>query len=176
VSYSAVPKKGDVMVTSVKDFFDKMTDIQRDVFASVLTDLQATASPEKIKRLTEYHSKLKDEIDQINSRREALGGVLSNLETLLRYVNHYMRTNGTNLEISMFKTNLEKFAADLRAEVSAMKPEAKLDKKHDLSRKIESLSQRQSFAGRLTMEVVAGKSLPEQKSNLGDDMHLDLGE
>lgn len=156
----------------VRDFFEKLSGVQKDVLMSAATDLQASSPPEKIKRLTDFHEQLKKEIDQINGRREALGGILSNLETILRYLASYIRDNGETLELVMFRTSLQKFAADMRVEVALLKPEKKLSKKFDVSRRIESLVQRQTLSAFLFKEVIGGDAKPVSSVNI--DNYPDL--
>jgi hypothetical protein len=150
---------------NVKEFFDKLSDVQRDVFVSVVTDLQASSPQEKVKRLTEFHNRLKAEIDQINNRREVLGGVLNTLESLLKYLAEYIRKNGDNFELTLFRNNLQKFAADLRVEIANLRPEKKLAKKFDVARKIESLVQRQTMSGHLITEILGGSKVPAKPSD-----------
>ena len=152
-------------MSSVKSFFDKLSDVQRDVFVSVVTNLQASSPQEKVKRLTEFHNRLKAEIDQINNRREVLGGVLNALESLLKYLAEYIRKNGDNFELTLFRNNLQKFAADLRVEIANLRPEKKLAKKFDVARKIESLVQRQTMSGHLITEVLGGSNVPAKPSD-----------
>ena len=156
----------------VREFFEKLSGVQKDVLMSVAMDLQASSPPEKIKRLSEFHEQLKKEIDQINGRREALGGILSNLETILRYLSSYIRDNGETMELAMFRTSLQKFAADMRVEVALLKPEKKLTKKFDVSRRIEALVQRQTLSGYLFKEVIGGDAKPVKSVNV--DNYPDL--
>lgn len=152
-------------MVSVKDFFGKLSGVQKDMFVSVATDLQASSPPEKLTRLTEFHGKLKEEIDRINGRREALGGVLNNIESVLKFLSQYTRAHGENFEIAAFRTSLQKFAADIRAEVAALRPEKKLAKKFDVSRKIEAINQRQSVSAHLFSEIFGGDTRPMKSSN-----------
>lgn len=142
------------MSSDVKTFFDSLSDSQKDLFMSVATDLQASAPNDKIKRLGDFHNQLKSEIDQINRRRQGLGGILNNLTSMLRYLNGYMEANGETLELVMFRGNLQKSVADLKAEVAALKPEKKLLKKFDVARRKESLEQRRDLAGRIFIDVL----------------------
>jgi hypothetical protein len=150
----------------VRDFFEKLSGVQKDVLMSVATDLQASSPPEKVKRLTEFHEQLKKEIDQINGRREALGGILSNLEAVLRFLASYIRENGETMELVLFRTSIQKFATDLRVEVALLKPEKKLAKKFDVARRVESLMQRQTLSGYLFKEVIGGDAKPVKSVNI----------
>jgi hypothetical protein len=149
-------------MNSVKEFFESLSGVRKDVFVSVATDLQASAPPEKIQRLSKFHDTLKAEIDRINHRREALGGVLNNIEVILKCLNEYTVKNGENFEIASFRSNLQKFAADLRVEIALSKPEKKLTKKFDVARKVESLIQRQTLSGHMFTEIIGGDTKPKE--------------
>jgi len=136
-------------MSSVQDFYDKLSDVQKDIFLQMATDMQSSAPEEKLARLRSFHSKLKSEIDAINRRREGLGGMLNNVESLLKLLLDYTRKNGTSLELTLFRGSLEKLAQDLKAEVAATKPEKKLEKKFDVARRIEALMQRQDLSVQL---------------------------
>ena len=140
--------------SDVKTFFESLSDVQRDMFLSVATDLQATSPSDKIERLRVFHNQLKAEIDQINKRREALGGVLSNVEALLRYLAAYLRDHGETFELLLFRGSLQKFVEDLKMEVAALKPEKKLAKKFDVAKRRESLMLRQALAGHLFTDIL----------------------
>jgi len=141
-------------MSDVKSFFESLSEVNRDLFVSVATDLQASAPTDKIKRLDDFHAQLKTEIDQINRRRQAIGGMVNNITSLLRRIDAYIVEKGETLEISMFRANLQKVIADLKAEVAALKPDKKLTKKYDVARRKESLEQRKDLAGLLFTEIL----------------------
>ena len=141
-----------MMSSSVRAFFEGLTDAQKDLFLSVTADLQASAPEEKLERLRNFHSQLKSEIDSINRRRQGLGSVLDNVESLSKILNKHME-NTDDLELSMFLGALQKISADLKAEIAALKPEKKLEKKFDVARRMESLQQRQQLSMHLFSDV-----------------------
>lgn len=141
------------MSSSVREFFSGLTDAQKDLFLSVTTDLQSSAPEEKLERLRTFHGQLKSEIDAINKRRQGLGSVLDNVESLSKILSKHLEKND-NLELSMFLGALQKVAADLKAEIAALKPEKKLAKKFDVARRIESLQQRQQLSMHLFSDVL----------------------
>jgi len=141
-------------MSDVKKFFTDLSDSDKDLFVSVVTDLQSSSPMEKIDRLRNFHAQLKTEIDSINRRRQALGGILNNSEVLLRKLDVHIAKNGETLDLVMFQSILQKVTADLKAEIAALKPEKKLAKKFDVARRTESLLQRQSLAGHLFDEVL----------------------
>jgi len=142
---------------SVKEFFEGLSDVQKDLFVSVINDLNAGAMPDKIERLSTFYNQLKLEIDQINKRRQSLGYQINNIETLLKTVDESIKREGDSLEMSLFQTMLQKLAVDLRAEVAALKPEKKLEKKFDVARRKESLSQRQRLAAHIYSSIIDNK-------------------
>jgi hypothetical protein len=144
------------MSSSVRDFYEGLTDAQKDLFLSVTTDLQTSAPEEKLERLQNFHGQLKSEINAINKRRQGLGEVLNNVESLMKLVES--RGNGEDdLELAMFLGALQKVSADLKAEIAALKPEKKLEKKFDVARRMESLQQRQNLSLHLFSEVLGRK-------------------
>ena len=149
---------------TVMEFFKGLSTSQQDIFVSVATDLQTSAPPDKIKRLSDFHSKLKNEIDQINRRRQSLGGVLNNINTLLKFLEDYIRNNGESLDTIMFRNNLQKVSADLKAEIASLKPEKKLVKKFDVARRKESLVQRSDLAGHLFTDILGSDEVKESLS------------
>lgn len=150
------------MSSSVRDFFAGLTDAQKDLFLSVTTDLQSSAPEDKLERLRNFHSQLKKEIDSINKRRQGLGEVLNNVESLMKLLSKHMEDND-DLELSMFLGALQKVTADLKAEIAALKPEKKLEKKFDVARRMESLQQRQQLSMHLLSDVFQKKAeeIPE---------------
>jgi len=140
------------MSSSVRAFYEGLTDAQKDLFLSVTTDLQTSAPEEKLERLRNFHNQLKTEIDAINKRRQGLGEVLNNVESLMKLVSS--RVKEDDLELAMFMGALQKVSADLKAEIAALKPEKKLEKKFDVARRMESLQQRQNLSLHLFSEVL----------------------
>ena len=142
-------------MSSIRDFYRSLPGTQQDLFVSVATDLQASAPPEKIERLGIYHTPLKTEIDAINRRRQSLGGMLNNITSLLKALDVYTDGTETPIEILLFKNNLQKVSADLKAEISSLKPEKKLEKKFDVARRREGLIQRRDLSGLLFSDVIS---------------------
>jgi len=141
------------MSSSVREFFSGLSDAQKDLFRSVTTDLQTSAPEEKMERLRNFHSQLKTEIDAINKRRQGLGEVLNNVESLVKLIlQHTEKSN--DLELVMFLGALQKVSSDLKAEIAALKPEKKLEKKFDVARRMESLQQRQQLSLHLSSDVL----------------------
>lgn len=136
-------------MNSVKDFFDSLSESHRDIFLAMLSDMQSTAPEEKLERLRNFQAQLKTEIDAINMRRQGLGGVLNNAETVLKFVNDYVRIKGDSLDTALLRGFIEKIIADLKSEIAATKPEKKLEKKFDVARRIESLEQRRNISTQL---------------------------
>lgn len=147
---------------SVKDFYADLSDSQRDVFLSVINELQSTAPEGKISRLESFFKALKSEIDAINRRRQSLGNTLSNVETLAKYVDNYVNQGEESLEIVLLRASLEKVIGDLKAEIAALKPERKLAKKFDVARRISSLTQRRDVSTSLFEAIFGRKSCPSE--------------
>jgi hypothetical protein len=145
------------MMSSVHGFFEGLSDPQKDLFVSVATDLQASAPEDKIERLRSFHGQLKNEIDSINKRRQGLGAVLNNVESLMKILEKKIEEDGQDLELAMFMGALQKVSADLKAEIAALKPEKKLAKKFDVARRMESLRQRQILSTKLFSDVLHEK-------------------
>lgn len=155
----------EIKMGDVKNFFDSLSEIQKDVFMAALNDMQSSATAERIEKLKAYLAQLKAEIDQINRRREALGHQLGNIESLLKFLDNYTEEFQDSFELTLFRTTLLKLANDLKIEISNLKPEDKLMKKFDVSRKLESLIQRQRLANYLFNEVFEDYSVKEKEKN-----------
>lgn len=149
-------------MSSVKEFYEGLPDAQKDLFRSVAADLQSSAPEEKIERLKSFHGQLKNEIDTINKRRQGLGAVLNNVESLMKILEKQAKVIGEDLELAMFLGSLQKMSADLKAEIAALKPEKKLAKKFDVARRMESLKQRQDLSVHLFSEVILSKEVLEE--------------
>lgn len=144
-------------MSRVKDFYKQLPDADRDLFAAMAHGMMNSAPPEKLERLRTFHSQLKMEIDEINKRRQALGGELNNVEAMVKDLDKFV-TKGDSLELQLFRAQLLELAEQIKMEVAAMKPEEKLVKKHDLSKKLAMLTQRRALAQGLLKEVVNGRS------------------
>ena len=152
---------------SIKDFYDGLSTPMKDLFVTVVNDLNFSASNDKIERLEDFQRQLKREIDEINRRRQALGVMASNVETLLARLEDY---GDDDLEIVMLRNNFERIIADIKAEVAATKPERKLEKKFDVSRRKEALLQRQALSEALISTVIDGDSLEDPVEGLPEEM------
>lgn len=141
-------------MSSVKSFYDNLSNVQKDIFYSAVSGLQASATNEKIERLDVFHKQLKQEIDQINRKREALCTQSNDIELVLKLLNQYDNMENNCLELTMFRGMLQKVLYDLRVEVDTLKPEKKLAKKFEVARRKESLIQRQKLAEHLIMDVL----------------------
>ena len=142
--------------TTVKDFYNSLTGASKDIFASVVNEMQSSAPEDKIERLTVFLNQLKLEIDAINKRRQAIGSQLNNIETLLKDLERYQETNN-GLELQLFHGSLISLINQFKGEISSLKPENKLQKKFDVARKREALLQRQKLAVHLAGGVLDRK-------------------
>lgn len=143
--------------TTVKDFYNSLTGASKDIFASVVNEMQSSAPADKIERLTVFLNQLKMEIDAINKRRQAIGSQLNNIETLLKDLEKYQETNN-GLELQLFHGSIVSLINQFKSEIASLKPENKLQKKFDVTRKREALLQRQKLAVHLAGGVLDRKS------------------
>lgn len=170
----------------VKGFFDGLPLHKRDMFASFVGDLQASSREEKIARLKEFLDKLKDEIDEINRRRKALGGMLDNVKLLLEEADRALTAGPQDLELRLFRNQLLSIQHTLTQEIASLRPDNKLGKKTDVARRIDDLQSRRALAEQL--QVVFGKQPnPQMRStsplldgkdaqSLGEEMAARRGE
>lgn len=141
-------------MSEVRGFYESLSGQDRDLFNSMLNDINTSAPVEKLQRLEEFRKQLKSEIDQINSRRQALGNQLSNIDTIIKKVEGYIEDN-PSLELTLFLNSLQKIAFDLRTEIETLKPENKLTKKYDVGVRIDSLKQRIRFVESVHLGVLS---------------------
>jgi len=143
-------------MSRVKDFYQQLPDADRDLFAAMANGMVNSAPPEKLERLRTFHSQLKLEIDEINKKRQALGVDLNNVETMIKDLDKFVAKEGDGLDLQLFRAHLIETAEQIKAEVATMKPEEKLVKKHDLSKRLAMLEQRRALAQNLLKEVING--------------------
>jgi len=143
-------------MSRVKDFYRQLSDSDRDLFAAMANGMTNSAPQEKLERLRTFHSQLKLEIDEINKRRQALGVDLNNVEAMIKDIDKFIAKEGDSLELQLFRAQMVEMAEQIKVEVAAMKPEEKLAKKHDLSRKLAMLTQRRALAQGILREIVDG--------------------
>jgi len=132
----------------VKDFFESMSESNKDLFYTVVNSIQASAPKDKIDRLDNFLQQLRKEIDQTNAHRQMLGSQVHQIEQVIKHLVSYAEQD-TSLEISLFLTTLQKIVNDLKIEIAALRPENKLEKKFDVARRKESLEQRRNLVMRI---------------------------
>lgn len=141
------------MTVTVKSFVENLKPHERDVFVGLMGDLYASSRREKIDRLKAFLEKLRGEIEEINKRREAIGVTLNTVKTVRGYVE---RAPDKGVELELFRERLMSIEQELKTEVNDLYPANKLEKKLDVTRRIEHLLARQALA-ELTMTDVLGK-------------------
>lgn len=146
------------MGNSVRAFYEKLSGTSKDVFAALAADLQSSSRTDKLTRLQAFLATLKQEIDEINARRQALGNMLDNVRAVRAAVDQSLaaQRGRPDLELSLFHDALIALESDLDDEILEMRPRSKLEKKYNVARKIKKLQTWQRLA-RMLQEDVLGK-------------------
>jgi len=140
-------------MAGIYEFFSDLSDTQWDGVVRVMQDLQDSSSAERIESLRAFLQSLTREIDNINRRRDAIGQKIENIDVFLRTLDEYVRKNKDNVEATLFRSILVLWKSQLRAEVAALRPTEKLDKKYDTERKRELLVQIQSLVSSMSSKM-----------------------
>lgn len=144
----------------VKGLYEGLGPTDRELFIALVTDLAGSSRPEKINRLKEFLSELRTEIDEINRRRHALGAQLDNVAAVRRLAEQSLALKGDklDLELELFKDQLVATEESLKQEIADTRPDRKLEKKMDVSRRISALQARAALADTLQVTVL-GKAM-----------------
>lgn len=148
---------------SVKAFYEALSSARKDVFTALAADLQSSSREEKQRRLKEFLEELKREIDEINSRRKALGDMLDNVKVIRLEADRALdpkQGGKAELELELFRNALLQLEHDLKDEIAELRPDRKLEKKYDVARRIEGLLCRAALSERLQVEVFGKKPNP----------------
>ena len=146
----------------VSGFLKSLPEVRWDSVLSVMHDLQDSTSHERIESLRHFLNTLTREIDQINRKRDALGHKVANIDALIPPLETYLKTNSDDLEVELFKNILLGWRANLKTEISELRPNGKLEKKYDTEKKRELLIQLQSLVSKLTNQM---KSVQNESAN-----------
>lgn len=139
-------------MAGITDFLKALPEMKWDSVVNVMHDLQDSTSQERIESLRRFLQDLNREIDQINRKRDALGQKVANIDQLIPTIENAVRVN-PSLELELFKNVLLGWKAALKAEISELRPNGKLEKKYDTERKRDLLIQLQSLVGQLSQHM-----------------------
>lgn len=140
----------------ISEFLDGLTGPQLDAILMVVQDLQDSVSPERLESLRKFLNSLGVEIDKENRRRDALGHKVANIDVALQIIEKNLQGH-PDLEVELFKSILSMWKANLRVEISDLRPSEKLEKKYDTERKRELLLQIQALVSNLDVELRQAK-------------------
>lgn len=130
-------------MAGIADFLSSLSETEWDAVLMVSQDLQDSAAPERIRALRNYAKTLREEIDAVNRRRDALGQKVENLNALLVLLDAEIKHGEQqgDIELGLLRDVLLGWRASLRAEIEALRPDEKLKKKYDTERKRDLLRQ-----------------------------------
>lgn len=143
------------MSDKIQEFVGALTDNEIDILSQVLTDLQDSSAKERIGKLSQFLQQLNTEIDQINRRRDSLGVKVRSLTDFVKILDEYMKKRGQSLELMLLKNFCVEWRAELKKEIEDSRPAAKLEKKYEVERKLDSLSLIQDLIPLLGQEIQA---------------------
>lgn len=141
---------------SLKRFYEGLSDTRKDLFAQLANDLRTNASEEKMGRLRLFMQQLKSEIEEINRRRKALGEMLDNVVRIREDAARVLEKD-PDIELLLFRDYLTALELDLRGEIEALRPDNKLEKKCDVSKRLKLLAIRRGLSDKLMFDVVGAK-------------------
>lgn len=151
-------------MSGLSDFLKTLPEAKWDSVVGVMHDLQDSTSPDRIESLRQFLSTLTNEINQINRKRDALGQKVANIDTLLPVIDEYLKQQ-SDLEIELFKSVLLGWKANLKSEISELRPNGKLEKKYDTESKRDLLLRLSSLVSQLNQRM---KGANRQSAN---DLH-----
>lgn len=136
----------------LSDFLKVLPEAKWDSVVNVMHDLQDSTSPERIESLRQFLGTLTNEINQINRKRDALGQKVANIDAFTPIIEEYLKQH-SDLEVELFKNVLLSWKATLKAEISELRPNGKLEKKYDTERKRDTLLQLSSLITQLNQRM-----------------------
>jgi len=127
------------MAHNIDDFLEGLSDHAWDTLLAVSNDLQDSASPGRIESLDKFLGQLRNEIDGVNRRRDAIGQKVADIDALIPAIDACLRECPDALDVSLFRHLLLGQRAIWKGEIEELRPEGKLRKKYDTERKRDLL-------------------------------------
>lgn len=149
-------------MAGIADFLSSLSETEWDAVLMVSQDLQDSTSPERVRALRNYAKTLRDEIDAVNRKRDALGQKVENLNALLALLDAEIEhgEQRDDLELGLLRDVLLGWRASLRSEIESLRPDEKLRRRYDTERKHDLLRQLQGTVAALN-GLIADANPPE---------------
>lgn len=151
-------------MAGISDFLESLSETGWDTLLMVSQDLQDSTAPGRIRNLESYAKSLRDEIDEVNRKRDALGQKVDNLDDMLDLVDARAEADPDDMEMSLLRDVLLGWRASLRAEIEALRPDEKLRKKYDTERKHDLLKQLRTTVEALNRRILEAN--PSRKAQV----------
>lgn len=141
-------------MAGISNFLKSLSETGWDALLLVSQDLQDSTAPGRIRNLESYAKSLRDEIDEVNRKRDALGQKVDNLDDLLDLVDVRAKADPDDMEVGLLRDVLLGWRASLRADIEALRPDEKLRKKYDTERKCDLLKRLRTTVDSLNRLIV----------------------
>lgn len=125
---------------AIPDFLSRLNEVEWDGFLMVVNDLQDGTAPDRLQVLGRFVHTLRREIDEVNSRRDALGQRVANIDSVLPCLDRHLAAAPGDLEARLLRDVLAGWRISLKSEIEEMRPDSKMEKKDSAARKLDLLT------------------------------------
>lgn len=145
------------MFSSLKDFYGQLSSSNQDSLVQLIQDMQGDYKESRLKELGAELEIVSERIETTNAERQRLTEDRRQIKTVLDKLKKYLKLNhDADVVIRQFSMLLLYWMTDLKSKILALKPEADLQRKHEISLECDLIKHRMEIASGL-QELLFGE-------------------